>query len=115
MRILKRCTFAVYNFRRSESPEVEEIRMNLYEAKTPLLGKGGVAAPSRNIPVPLKGADGGAVKKLESSAIPLLAPLQHHCKEGWPSDSENIAKHPLIARPEWFSDESASVMKRVIV
>src|SRR5438876_7037813 len=28
------------------------------------------------------------------------------CKEGWPSDSENIAKHPLIARPGWFSDES---------
>src|SRR5438552_13156048 len=54
-------------------PEVEEFRMNLYEAKTPLLGKGGVAAPSRNIPVPLKGADGEAVKKLESSAIPLLA------------------------------------------
>src|SRR2546426_5602385 len=25
-------------------------------AKTPLLGKGGVDAPSRNIPVPLKGA-----------------------------------------------------------
>src|SRR5207249_3806386 len=31
---------------------------------------------------------------------------RHHCKEGWPSDSENIAKHPLIARPGWFSDES---------
>src|SRR5207249_3283651 len=53
-----------------------------------------------------EGADDEAVKKLESSAIPLLASLQHHCKEGWPSDSENIAKHPLIARPGWFSDES---------
>src|SRR5439155_9536153 len=63
-------------------PEVEEFRMNLYEAKTPLLGKGGVAAPSRNIPVPLKGADGEAVKKLESSAIPLLASLLRWCKEG---------------------------------
>src|SRR5437667_4359200 len=52
------------------------------------------------------GADGEAVKKLESSAIPLLASLLHHCKVGWPSDSENIAKHPLIARPGWFSDES---------
>src|SRR5437867_2538243 len=31
---------------------------------------------------------------------------RHHCKEGWPSDSENIAKHPLIARRGWFSDES---------
>ena len=41
-----------------------------------LLGKGGVDAPSRNIPVPSKGADGEAVKKLESSAIPLLASLQ---------------------------------------
>src|SRR6266566_8409451 len=29
-----------------------------YEAKTPLVGKGGVAAPSKNIPVLLKGADG---------------------------------------------------------
>ena len=28
-----------YNFR---DPEVEEFRMNLYEAKTPLLGKGGI-------------------------------------------------------------------------
>jgi len=40
------------------TPEVEEFRMNLYEAKTPLLGKGGVAAPSKNIPVLLEGADG---------------------------------------------------------
>ena len=47
-----------------------------------LLGKGGVDAPSRNIPVPLKGADGEAVKKLESSAIPLLASLLRWCKEG---------------------------------
>jgi hypothetical protein len=28
----------------------------------------------------------------------------HHRKEGWPSDSKNIAKHPLIARPGWFSE-----------
>src|SRR5438876_679137 len=34
------------NFR---APEVEEFRTNLYEAKTPLLGKGGVAAPSRKM------------------------------------------------------------------
>ena len=34
------------NFR---DPEVEDFRMNLYEAKTPLLGKGGVAAPSRKM------------------------------------------------------------------
>ena len=40
------------------TPDVEEFRMNLYEAKNPLLGKGGVAAPSKNIPVLLKGADG---------------------------------------------------------
>src|SRR6266704_4964943 len=80
--------------------------LNAWAEQTPLLGKGGVDAPSRKIPVPMKGADGEAVKKLESSAIPLLASLLHHCKEGWPSDSENIAKHPLIARPGWFSDES---------
>ena len=30
----------------------------------------------------------------------------HHRKEGWPSDSRNIAKHPLIARPGWFSDKN---------
>src|SRR5207249_10003368 len=106
MRILKRCTFAVYNFRRSESPEVEEFRMNLYEAKTPLLGKGGVAAPSRNIPVPLKGADGGSCEKIGIKRYSPPCITAHHCKEGWPSDSENIAKHPLIARPGWFSDES---------
>ena len=39
-------TTASSNFR---APEVEEFRMNLYEAKTPLLGKGGVAAPSRKM------------------------------------------------------------------
>src|SRR5262245_24704783 len=32
-----------------------------------------------------------------------LVPSLHHRKEGWPSDQENIAKHPLIARPGWFS------------
>src|SRR5437867_12687229 len=31
------------------APEVEEFRTNLDEAKTPLLGKGGVAAPSRKM------------------------------------------------------------------
>jgi len=34
------------------------ILLNAWAKKTPLLGKGGVDAPSRNIPVPLKGADG---------------------------------------------------------
>src|SRR5205823_7026659 len=33
-------------------------------------------------------------------------PSLHHRKEGWPSDQENAAKHPLIARPGWFSDEN---------
>ena len=61
---------------------------------------------SRNSPPWRRRGDGEAVKKLESSAISLLASLLHHCKEGWTSDSENIAKHPLIARPGWFSDES---------
>src|SRR5437016_9911371 len=32
--------------------------LNAWAEQTPLLGKGGVDAPSRNIPVPLKGADG---------------------------------------------------------
>src|SRR5216110_3372569 len=40
------------------------------------------------------------VNKLESSIFPSL----HHRKEGWPSESQNIAKLPLIARPGWFSD-----------
>src|SRR6266702_572217 len=35
-----------------------------------------------------------------------LLPSLHHRKEGWPSDQENIAKHPLIARTGWFSDEN---------
>src|SRR5207247_11134239 len=30
----------------------------------------------------------------------------HHRKEGWPSDQENIAKHPPIARTGWFSDKN---------
>src|SRR5213594_3910338 len=33
-------------------------------------------------------------------------PSLHHRKEGWPSDQKIIAKHPLIARPGWFSDEN---------
>ena len=28
----------------------------------------------------------------------------HHRKEGWLSDQENAAKHPLKARTGWFSD-----------
>jgi len=35
-----------------------------------------------------------------------IVPSLHHRKEGWPSDSKNIAKHPLIARPGWFSEEN---------
>src|SRR6185436_10144971 len=31
-------------------------------------------------------------------------PSLHHRKEGWLSKSKNIAKHPLIAKPGWFSD-----------
>ncbi len=34
------------------------IMLNAWAEQTPLLGKGGVDAPSRNVPVPLKGADG---------------------------------------------------------
>src|SRR5436309_6174657 len=34
------------------------ILLNAWAEQTPLLGKGGVDAPSRDIPVPLKGADG---------------------------------------------------------
>src|SRR5439155_595720 len=45
----------------------------------------------------------GGVNKLESSIFPSL----HHRKEGWPSESQNIAKLPLIARPGWFSDRKA--------
>jgi len=35
-----------------------------------------------------------------------IVPSLHHRKEGWPSDEEKVAKHPLIARPGWFSDSS---------
>src|SRR5437667_4147700 len=34
------------------------ILLNAWAKQTPLLGKGGVDAPSKNIPIPLKGADG---------------------------------------------------------
>src|SRR5437016_12643356 len=46
----------------------------VFGAKTPLLGKGGVAAPiKKKREASLAGADGEAVKKLESSAIPLAS------------------------------------------
>src|SRR5256712_13451238 len=41
--------FRCLQFPTFRAPEVEEFRMNLYEAKPPLLGKGGVAAPSRKM------------------------------------------------------------------
>src|SRR3989441_5234430 len=41
--------FRCLQFPTFRAPEVEEFRMNLYEAKTPILGKGGVAAPSRKM------------------------------------------------------------------
>jgi len=40
--------------------------------------------------------------KSKSSANPLLASPQGGVAE----QSQNIAKHPLIARPGWFSDEN---------
>ena len=51
--------------------------------RIPLLGKGGVDAPSRNIPVPLKGADG--VVRSDSKTIllnepPRLRPLRDGAK-----------------------------------
>src|SRR5262250_132227 len=30
-------------------------------------------------------------------------PSSHHREEGWPSDQENIAQHPLFARTGWCS------------
>src|SRR6058998_629668 len=63
---------------------------------------------------PSVGAAYGAVNKLQSSVTPLLASR----KEGWPSDQENIAKHPPSAaerkrasaqpqeRTGWFSDQN---------
>src|SRR5262245_56975915 len=31
-------------------------------------------------------------------------PSSHHREEGWPSDQENTAQHPLFARTGWCSD-----------
>ena len=44
-------------------------------------------------------------------------PSSHHREEGWPSDQENIAKHPLFASPGWCSDEigRASCRERAYV
>src|SRR5881409_3992965 len=33
-------------------------------------------------------------------------PSSHHREEGWPSDQQNTAKHPLFARPGWCPDEN---------
>src|SRR5262245_57057159 len=33
-------------------------------------------------------------------------PSSHHREEGWPSDQENIAQHPLFARTGWCSDRT---------
>src|SRR5215470_6101589 len=33
-------------------------------------------------------------------------PSPHHREEGWPSDQENIAQHPLFARTGWCSDRT---------
>src|SRR5207249_8952619 len=46
------------------------------------------------------------VKKIAAAQQWARFPSLHHRKEGWPSDQENIAKHPLIARTGWFSDEN---------
>src|SRR5262245_51023666 len=32
------------------------------------------------------------------------SPTSHFREEGWPSDQENIAQHPLFARTGWCSD-----------
>jgi hypothetical protein len=39
-------------------------------------------------------------RKSQMSELPSL----HHRKEGWPSDQENAAKPPPIARPGRFSE-----------
>src|SRR5262249_22699156 len=33
-------------------------------------------------------------------------PSSHHREEGWPSDQENTAQHPLFARTGWCSDRT---------
>src|SRR5262245_1312342 len=33
-------------------------------------------------------------------------PSSHHREEGWPSDQENTAQHPLLARTGWCSDRT---------
>ncbi len=63
--------------------------------RIPLLGKGGVDAPSRNIPVPLKGADG--VVRSNSKTIllnepPRLRPLR------WLRDIFLKAQPPLLCQ-----------------
>src|SRR5262245_23288368 len=64
-------------------------------------------------------AASGNVKEFELGVVPsfeaLLSklgtnfqngefPSSHHREEGWPSDQENIAQHPLFARTGWCSD-----------
>ena len=61
--------------------------------------------------VTTKTQSGCGIKKI--SAQPTLAPQtgcefpsSHHREEGWPSDQENTAQHPLFARTGWCSDRT---------
>ena len=54
------------------------ILLNAWAKKTPLLGKGGVDAPSRNIPVPLKGADGVVRSNSKTISLERTTPSAPH-------------------------------------
>src|SRR5439155_18725637 len=54
------------------------ILLNAWAKQTPLLGKGGVDAPSRNIPVPLKGADGVVRSNSKTISLERTTPSAPH-------------------------------------
>src|SRR5439155_15567289 len=64
--------------------------------RIPLLGKGGVDAPSRNVPVPLKGADG--VVRSNSKTISLERTTPVCARLGGFATFFNGRSHPSFAK-----------------
>src|SRR5262245_7297141 len=52
----------------------------------------------------LEGYCGTSATDVRSDRGGSIVPSLHHRKEGWPSDQENAAEHPLKARTGWFSN-----------
>src|SRR5438876_10268687 len=110
---------ALYRTGRSRglSPTIESGVVYAFDCvkRTPLLGKGGVDAPSRYIPVPLQGADGVVrsnskrilvnepPRRCELIVIRRYSPPCTTARRGGCVIKENLAKPPKQTQPGWFS------------